>query len=93
MGVSGSANQGLHLRNFLFMQGYRIPPVNVYQDNKSCMVLIARGQSVVESTWHVAIRYFWVKERVDNSNSEMRIEHKCTKEMYANVLEGFSIGL
>ena len=48
------------------------------------MALIARGQSGAERTRHVAIRYFWVKERVDNN--EMRIEHKGTKEMYANVL-------
>ena len=84
VGLSDSANQGLHLWNFLVMQGYRMPPVIVYQDNMSCMAMIARGRSGAERTRHVAIQYFWVKERVDNS--EMRIEHKGTKEMYANVL-------
>jgi hypothetical protein len=66
------------------LQGYRMPPVTVYQDNLSCMALIARGRSGAERTRHIAIRYFWTKERVDNG--EMRIEHKGTKEMYANVL-------
>ena len=59
-------------------------PLIVYQDNLSCMALLARGRSDAERTRHVAIRYFWTKERVDMG--EMRIVHKGTKEMYANVL-------
>ena len=59
-------------------------PVIVYQDNMSCMALIARGRSGAERTRHVAIRYFWTKERVDNG--EMRFVQKGTKEMYANLL-------
>jgi hypothetical protein len=84
VGLSDSANQGLHMRNFLVMQGYRMPPVTVYQDNLSCMAMLARGRSGAERTRHIAIRYFWTKERVDMG--EMRIEHKGTKQMYANVL-------
>ena len=84
VGLSDSANQGLHARNFLVRQGYRMAPVTVYQDNMSCMAIIARGRSGAERTRHIAIRYFWAKERVDNG--EMKIEHKGTKEMYANVL-------
>ena len=48
------------------------------------MALLERGRSGAERTRHISIRYFWVKERVDNK--EMVIEHKGTKEMYANVL-------
>ena len=48
------------------------------------MSLIERGRSGAERTRHIAIRYFWVKERV--TNGEMIIEHKGTKEMYANIL-------
>ena len=84
VGLSDSASQDVHLWNFLVMQGYRMPPVIVYQDNMSRMAMIARGRSGAVCTRHVAIRYFWTIERVDNS--EMRIEHKGTKEMYANVL-------
>ena len=84
VGLSDSANQGLYIRNFLVMQGYRMAPFIVYQDNLSCMALLARGRSGAERTRHVAIRYFWTKERVDMG--EMRIVHKGTKEMYANVL-------
>jgi Reverse transcriptase (RNA-dependent DNA polymerase)/Zinc knuckle len=84
IGLSDSANQGLHMRNFLVMQGYKMPAVIIYQDNLSCMALIARGRSGAERTRHVAIRYFWTKERVDSG--ELKMVHKGTKDMYANVL-------
>jgi hypothetical protein len=82
--ASNSANQGLHSRQFLIAQGYKMGPVIMYQDNLSCMAMLARGRSGAERTRHIAIRYYWTKERVDNG--EMRIVHKGTKEMYANIL-------
>ena len=84
VGLSDSSNQALHMRSFLVCQGYEMPPVVVYQDNMSCMALVERGRSGAERTRRIDIRYFWVKERVDKG--EMKIEHKGTKEMYANVL-------
>jgi Reverse transcriptase (RNA-dependent DNA polymerase) len=84
VGMSDSANQALHLRNFLIQQGYAMGPVTVYQDNMSCMTLKARVRSGVELTRHISIRYFWTKESVNLR--EMRVVHKGTKEMYANVL-------
>jgi hypothetical protein len=84
VGLSDSANQGLHMRNFLVMQGYRMPPVTVYLDNLSYIALLARGRSGAERTRHIVIRYFWTKECVDIG--EMRIGNKGTKQMYANVL-------
>lgn len=84
VGLSDSANQGIHIRNFLLLQGYKVPAVTVYQDNMSCMALIGRGRSGAERTRHISIRYFWVKERVDTG--EIKIVHMGTKEMYANVL-------
>jgi hypothetical protein len=79
VGLSDSANhdsnQGLHARNFLARQGYRMPLVTVYQDNMSWMAIIARGRLGAERTRQ---RYVWAKEHVDNS--EMKIEHKGTKE-------------
>ena len=65
VGLSDSANQGIYLRNFLTLQGYDMPAVTIYQDNMSCMALLARGRSGGERTRHIAIRYFWVKDRVD----------------------------
>ena len=35
-------------------------------------------------TRHIAIRYFWLKERVDHG--EARVIHLGTREMFANLL-------
>ena len=61
-----------------------MPAVTVYQDNMSCMALLARGRSGGERTRHISIRYFWMKDRVDRGEAE--IVHKGTSELYANVL-------
>jgi hypothetical protein len=58
--------------------------VIIYQDNVSCMALVERGRSAAERTRHIDIRYFWVKERVDQG--EPIIKHLGTKDMYANLL-------
>ena len=82
--LSDSANQGLYLRNFLKEQGHSMAPVIIYQDNTSCMALVDRGRSGAERTRHISIRYFWLRERIENE--EAIVEHKGTKEMYANIL-------
>ena len=82
--LSDSANQGLYIRNFLMAQGYTMGPVILFQDNTSCMALVERGRSGAERTRHISIRYFWVRERVEQG--EALVRHKGTKEMYANVL-------
>ena len=82
--LSDSANQGLHMRNFLTEQGYDCKPVTVYQDNMSCMALIERGRSGAEKTRHIDIRHFWMKELV--TLGEAVIKHKGTADMYANLL-------
>ena len=50
----------------------------------SCMALIERGRSAAERTRHIAIKYFWLKERVEMG--EARVKHLGTKSMYANLL-------
>ena len=79
-----SKAQALHVRKFLEGQGYDMGPVRVYQDNLTCMALVARGRSGSEKTRHIDIGYFWVKERVDEG--EATIEHKGMEAMYANLL-------
>lgn len=74
IGLSDSANQGIHTRMFLVNQGYSMGPVTLYQDNMSCITLIDRGRSGAEKTRHIGIRYFWVKERV--STGEIVLVHK-----------------
>ena len=50
----------------------------------SCRSLIERGRSAAERTRHIAIKYFWLKERVDMG--EAVVKHLGTKQMYANIL-------
>jgi hypothetical protein len=84
VGASDSANVGLHIANFLRDQGYNVPPVILYQDNKSAIALFNRGYSTSDLTKHIALRYFWIKERM--MNKEMIIEYCPTAKMIANVL-------
>jgi hypothetical protein len=41
--LSDSCNQGLHVRRFLQAQGCQTAAVTVYQDNLSCMAMVAEG--------------------------------------------------
>ena len=82
--LSDSTNQALHLRHFIIGQRHACGPVTVYQDNMSCMSLIERGRSAAGRTRHITIRYFWLKERVDQG--EARVRHLEMREMYANLL-------
>ena len=82
--LSDSTNQALHLRHFIIRQGHACGPVTVYQDNMSCMSFIERGRSAAEHTRHMAIKYFWLKERMDQGVA--RVRHLGTREMYADLL-------
>ena len=67
--LSDSANQGLHVRDFLSAQGHKMRPITIYQNNVSFMALVERGRSAAERTRHINIRFFWVKERVDSGEA------------------------
>jgi hypothetical protein len=82
--LSDSANQAIHLSNFVRAQGYEAGPVEIKQDNMSCMALVKKGAATSERSRHIAIRYFWIKERVDAG--EVLISHEPTATMWANLL-------
>jgi hypothetical protein len=84
VGLSDTASQAIHTRNFLRAQGYNIGPATIYQDNKSCMALIKRGGPGSDRSRHIDIKYFWLAERV--TNKEVTIKHLGTEKMFANVL-------
>lgn len=79
IGTSDSANQVFHIRNFIIAQGHGDQPAQILQDNMSCMALLAKGKSTSMRTRHIQIRYFWVKERVDNG--EAIITHMRSESM------------
>jgi hypothetical protein len=84
VGLSDSAAQAIHLRNFVMEQGYKVGPAVIYQDNLSCMALMKRGGPGSERSRHISIRHFWVAERV--SAGDVVIKHTSTDLMFANAL-------
>ena len=66
------------MRYFLEDQGYRVGASKIYQDNMSTMSLKKNWKySSVKRTRHINIRYFFIKERVNEE--ELIIDH-CTND-------------
>jgi hypothetical protein len=84
VGLSDSASMVIWVRNFLVAQGYGVPPGVICQDNQSTMALAAKGHSTSNRTRHIAVRFFWVKDRVDAG--ELAIEYLPTGDMVADML-------
>ena len=50
----------------------------------STIALIKNGRSSSERTRHISIRYFWIKDRIDQG--EVVVEHLPTLDMVADIL-------
>jgi hypothetical protein len=83
IGVGDSLPQVLWVRDFLLEQGHIIGPAVLYQDNQSTMKLIERGNAASERTRHIAIRFFFVHDRV--GSKEIIIEYMPTGYMLADI--------
>ena len=59
-------------------------PAKLYQDNMSTISLISNGRSTSARTRHVAIRFFFVKDRIDSG--EIAVEHMPTGQMIADIM-------
>jgi hypothetical protein len=84
VGTSDSANQTLHIKQFIKEQGYNHGPAEIFQDNLSCMALLNKGRSSSERTRHMSIRYFWLAEKI--KKDEITLTHMRTENMCANIL-------
>ena len=84
IGLSDSASQVIWTRDFLIGQGYQMDAATIFQDNMSTMAMVKRGQSNSERSRHINIRYFFVKDRVEQG--DVKIEYKPTGEMIADIL-------
>jgi hypothetical protein len=84
VGLSDSSGQVIWTRNFLIGQGYTMAPATVYQDNMSTIALLKNGSSNSSRTRHIAIRYFFVSDRV--KSGEIKLEYMPTGEMIADIL-------
>ena len=68
---------------FLKGQGYSVNAV-LQQDNTSTISLAENGRSNSDRTKHIGIRYFFVKQYIENGT--MKIQHCPTLQMIADIL-------
>ena len=83
--LSDSMGHIIWLRNFITCQGYEeIGPAVIGQDNRSTIQLAKNGQANSDATRHIAIRYFFVCDRINNNEIELR--WIATQDMIADIL-------
>ena len=83
VGLSEYLPYNIWFLNFLDAQGYTIKNNIVYQDNQSAMRMEKNGRnSCTGNSRHIHIKYFFVKDRVDNN--ELKIQYCPTAEMLAD---------
>ena len=59
-------------------------PITIYQDNKSAIHLMTEGTTISNKAKHMKVRYFYVKEKVDENI--FKLEYIPTKDMIADLL-------
>jgi len=84
VGISDILPQIIWVRDFLIAQGYDMGPAKLFQDNMSTIAMANRGASNSSRTRHIAIRYFFIKDRIDSG--EVMVEHLGTDLMLADIL-------
>jgi hypothetical protein len=80
--LTDASGHVIWVRDYLIGQGYPIGPATIYQDNMSTMALVKKGYSTSNNTRHINIRYFFIKDRIDNE--ELKIEYLPTEDMIAD---------
>jgi len=69
--MSDYASQALYIGGFLTEQGYPNVQVIIEQDNESTIALVRKGRSTAKATRHIAIRYFWLHDRLVREDFEL----------------------
>ena len=72
------------VRDWLIGQGYDMGPAIMFQDNKSAMILSERGKGTSQRTRHINVRYFFIKDRIENK--ELKLRYCETLKMLADIL-------
>jgi len=84
VGVDDTLGYILWARYFMEEQGYDMDPSLLYQDNMSAILLETNGKaSSSKRTKHIKVKYFYIKEKVDNG--EIEIEHCPTDQMWTDI--------
>jgi Reverse transcriptase (RNA-dependent DNA polymerase) len=84
VGLSDSTGQIIWTRHFLEGQNYNIGAAKVFEDNQSAIRLAENGRSNSSRTRHIAIRYFFISDRI--KSGEIMVEYLDTTHMIADIL-------
>jgi hypothetical protein len=79
-----SVGPGSYVLNFMAAQGYDVDTMILHQDNQAAISMTTNGRSNSDKTRHIKIRYFFIKELIDNG--EVRLVYTPTDKMVADVL-------
>jgi len=82
--LSDSASLGMYLKNFMHEAGMGDAPGVFREDNMSTIRMAKNGRSTSDRTKHINIRYYFVKQFLDNG--EFTIEHCDTENQIADIL-------
>ena len=82
--ASDMLNKGLMQKDFMLNQGYECRPVILHQDNMSTIKMIKNGKSTSQRTRHINVRYFFIKEKVDER--EVEVVYTKSEDMIADIL-------
>ena len=69
--MSDYGSQALHIGSLLTEQGYEGVTTVIEQHNESTIALIRKGRSTAKATRHIAIRYFWLHDRLQRGEFEL----------------------
>jgi hypothetical protein len=75
--------QVMGTRRFMVAQGYFVGAIKVWQDNMSTIAFVKKGKSTSHRTKHIAVRYFFIKEKIDEG--EIDVEYTPTLQMLADM--------
>lgn len=81
--LSHMCSPAIWSREFLLAKGEMLPPVTLYQDNRSTISLSSSGQSNSDRTRHVKIRHYWVK---DHEDGDIKIVYMPTQDTVADII-------
>lgn len=82
IGLSDEMSQVLWTRNFINAQGYDVWPAEVFQDNKSTIIIAEKEKANSVRTRHIGIRYHFVKDRIERQ--EINLKHIGTEDIVAD---------
>ena len=84
VGVDDAMSEVLWSLYFIQEQGYDMTHAEIFQDNKSAILLERNGKmSSSKRTKHIKVKYFFVKDKIEQG--EVAVTYKPTEEMWIDV--------